>query len=217
MAKRQGDTIHHRSARWKDDIHATPDVSYISNPDVAHEHTDVAVAPIAKFVVGLFIFGVIVLGLVFAMFRFFDAREKTAEPQASPLARRGEERLPPEPRLQLAPGFGVRLEDGQQVDLSQGATRPELRIPQSEYMVVRGEWEKELKGYGWADEATGAVSIPIDEAMRRFVEQQKQQNAGQQQPGQPVGQPGAAQQPRQATEQLPASSSSGQTQEHRNQ
>lgn len=214
---KQSDTIYHRSPRKRgDDIHLTPDVSYIHNPDVSHEHSDVAVAPIAKFVTGLFVFGVIVMALVWGLFRYFDYREKALEPQASPLARRGDERLPPEPRLQLAPGFGVQLEDGSRVDLSITKAPPELTIPQAEYIVVRKQWEEELTTYGWADEGTGAVRIPLSEAKERFIRQEEEkaktnpaQQQQQQQPSTPGGQANI--------ETLPATSSSGQTTEKKNQ
>src|ERR1044072_8279476 len=39
--------------RRRDSIHETPDVSYITNPDVAHEESDVAVRPLLWFVGGL--------------------------------------------------------------------------------------------------------------------------------------------------------------------
>src|SRR2546421_3755006 len=48
-----------------------------------------------------------------------------------------EERLPPEPRLQAAPGFGVKLVNGQWVGL-------ERREPQAEYRVLREQWERQL-------------------------------------------------------------------------
>lgn len=215
MAKKQSDTIHHRSARWKDDIHATPDVSYISNPDVAHEHTDVSVGPIARFVVGLVIFGLIVIGLVYGLFRYFDMREKSAEPQASPLARRGDERLPPEPRLQVAPGFGVHTDEGQFVDLSR------LPDPHAEYREVLKEWDEELTTYGWADEATGAVRIPIEEAMRRYAEQQRTNPQVAPSPAPPQTPAQQQAQPPQHTPAegptQPAFSSSGQTHEKRDQ
>lgn len=219
--KKQSDTIYHRGPRKRDDdIHLTPDVSYITNPDVSHEHSDVSVAPIAKFVTGLFIFGLIVLALVWGLFRYFDNREKAIEPQASPLARRGDERLPPEPRLQLAPGFGVTREDGTRVDLSITKAPPELTIPQAEYIVVREQWERELTTYDWADAATGAVRVPIAEAKERYLRQEEErartggaqppQQQQQQTPSTQGGQPGNA-------ETLPAASSSGQTTEQKNQ
>ncbi|HEV2764133.1 MAG TPA: hypothetical protein VGV38_14210 [Pyrinomonadaceae bacterium] len=208
---KKSETIHHRRKR-SDDIHLTPDVSYISNPDVAHEHTDVPVAPVAWFVAGLAVFGVAVALLMYGLFYYFDYREKSAEPPASPLARRGEERLPPEPRLQIAPGFGVRLEDGTWVNLEE---RPE---PQSEYRVLSEQWGRELSGgYEWENQQAGTVRIPIEEAKRLYVAREQQKAAGQQQQQQQP-QPGQqTQTPPQAGERIPATSSSGRTPEVRNQ
>ncbi len=98
--------------RKRDSIHETPDVSYITNPDVAHEHTDVPVTPVLKFIAGLVVFAIVMHLAMYAAFIFFEAREEAAERQSSPLARTPQESLPPEPRLQLAPGFEVKTEDG---------------------------------------------------------------------------------------------------------
>src|SRR5712692_11206487 len=86
----------------------TPDVSYIKNVDVTHEVSDVYISGIAKFVVALSILMIASFLLMWVMFRAFDARVK--EPKRSPMALSGKERLPPEPRLQGAPGFGEGLE-----------------------------------------------------------------------------------------------------------
>jgi len=205
---KKSETIHHRRKR-SDDIHLTPDVSYISNPNVAHEHTDVPVKPVAWFVVGLFIFGVATAVLMWGLFKYFDYRERAAEPPASPLARRDAERLPPEPRLQLAPGFGVTLEDGTRVNLEQ------IPEPQSEYRVLSEQWKRELSGgYQWENQQAGTVRLPIEEAKRLYVAREQQRAAGQQQT--PSPQPGQ-QTPPQAGEQMPAMPSSGRTPEVRNQ
>ena len=207
---KKSETIHHRRKR-SDDIHMTPDVSYISNPDVAHEHTDVPVAPVAWFVVGLFVFGVAVAALMGGLFTYFDQRERTAEPPASPLARRGAERLPPEPRLQVAPGFGVRREDNSWINLER------LPEPQSEYRVLREIWDNELKNYEWVNQTAGTVRIPIEEAKRLYVAREQQKAAGEQQP--PAGQPTPAQQQQHQPghETVPAAPSSGRAPEVRNQ
>lgn len=210
---KKNETIHHRRKR-SDDIHLTPDVSYISNPNVAHEHTDVPVAPVAWFVVGLFLFGVAVAVLMWGLFRYFDYRERSAEPAASPLARRGPERLPPEPRLQIAPGFGVSLEDGTRVNLEQF---PE---PQSEYRVLSEQWRRELSGgYQWENQQAGTVRMPIEDAKRLYVAREQQKAAGQQ-PQQPGQAAPAQQQPpagEHGREQMPGMPSSGRTPEVRNQ
>jgi hypothetical protein len=204
--------------RKRDSIHETPDVSYITNPDVAHEHSDVAVGPLLQFVVGLVIFTAVTCLAMWLMFKFFQRREEAAELLPSPLARQGQDRLPPEPRLQLAPGFEVRTEDGRRVDLTYDTESPIERSPQpqSEYWEVRDGWDRKLRGYGWVDQAAGTVRVPIEEAMRRYAERQKgRQGAA---PGQPAGaapQTPAPGQGGQGSQQMPAPASSGHQPEQR--
>jgi hypothetical protein len=167
--------------RKRDSIHETPDVSYITNPDVAHEESDVAVRPLLWFVGGLTFFTIIVCGAVLLMFMYFQHREEAQELKASPLARQGAERLPPEPRLQLAPGWNVKTDDGQQHDLSYAAQTEHVPQPWSEYLLVSQEWRGELNDYGWADEKAGTVRIPVEQAMRLYLQRH--------QPGQPAQAP----------------------------
>lgn len=193
--------------RKRDSIHETPDVSYITNPDVAHEESDVAVRPLLWFVGGLTMFTIIVCLVVFVMFKYFLSREQSQELKASPLARQNEERLPPEPRLQLAPGYGVTTDDGVRHNLSYEGKSERVPQPQDEYTVVHGEWMRELKDYGWADEKAGTVRVPINDAMNRYLQQH---------PPKPTPQPqqGAQAAPK---EQAPSDSSSGQQTEQKHQ
>jgi hypothetical protein len=200
--------------RWKrDSIHETPDVSYITNPDVAHEESDVAVRPLLWFVGGLTAFTIIVCVAMLIMFAYFLNRERSQELKASPLARQGEERLPPEPRLQLAPGHGVTTDDGVRHNLSYENKPEGVPQPQSEYLVVRDEWAHELNDYGWADEKAGTVRVPVGEAIKRYLQQHppKPQQGAQQQQGQPPA-TGANEAPK---EQTPSDSSSGQQTEQK--
>src|SRR3954471_14887352 len=126
--------------RRRDSIHETPDVSYITNPDVAHEESDVAVRPLLWFVGGLTFFTIVVCLAMLLMFMYFQGREVSQELKPSPLARRGEERLPPEPRLQLAPGWQVAAGDGRRHDLSYAADNVgHVPQPWSEYLLVTDE------------------------------------------------------------------------------
>ena len=159
--------------RKRDSIHETPDVSYITNPDVAHEESDVAVRPLLWFVGGLTFFTIVVSVVVLLMFMYFQKREEAQELEASPLARTNKERLPPEPRLQLAPGFGVKTDDGQEHDLSYQAKTDRVPQPQSEYLVVRDEWRRELEDYGWADQQAGTVRVPVDKAIQLYLQRQR--------------------------------------------
>jgi hypothetical protein len=149
----------------------TPDVSHIKNPDVTHEASDVNIAGILKFVMGLTVLGAVVFVLMWGLFRFLNAQEK--EPPAGPMAMTEEERLPPEPRLQAAKGFGVKRENGEWVNL-------EKKEPEAEYRVLREQWEQRLNCDS-GNEASGHLSsvaeagrrpncIPIKEAMKKLLE-----------------------------------------------
>ena len=191
--------------RKRDSIHETPDVSYITNPDVAHEESDVAVRPLLWFVGGLTFFTLVVCLAMFLMFKFFLNREVSQELEPSPLARQGEERLPPEPRLQLAPGWQVTSEDGRRHDLSYSADNAgHVPQPWSEYLVVMDEWKREAEGYGWADEQAGTVRVPIEQAMRVYLERRAGQRPPAGAPPPQQQQPAAGAQPQPTPTAAPA-------------
>jgi hypothetical protein len=194
--------------RKYDDIHMTPDVSYIKNLDVAHEESDVSVGPIAWFVLGLSIFSVIVCALMLLLFIFFERRAVESERRPSPLARRGEAALPPNPRLQASKGFV--LDDSQDPSdvLTPQQQDFQLREPQAEYRALLKIWEQDLHGYGWMNQAEGTARVPIERAMQLYAEQQRQKRQPQGQP--PQQQPGVPT-PSAPVEQTPAASSSGRT------
>lgn len=140
----------------------TPDVSHIRNVEVTHETSDVNVRGVLTFAVVLAV-STIVVGIgVLMLFKFFNAQQAKA-PKSGPMALRPEQRLPPEPRLQAAPGFELRLENGQVVSLEKAA-------PQEEYKVLRRQWDENLKT-GLKDQSGNTVGIPIEEAMKKIVSQ----------------------------------------------
>jgi hypothetical protein len=146
----------------KDNIHETPDVSHIQNPDVSHEASDVDVGTIVKFVIGLFVLTVITFVLMKLLFNVLESRATNADPPPRPMALTEQERLPPEPRLQAAPGFGVSLGEGKPpINL-------QLREPQAEYHELAKIWNDVLAGK--PDPRTGKVSMPIDEAKKKVLE-----------------------------------------------
>ena len=154
----------HSGHKGQGHVTETPDVSHIKNIDVTHETSDVNVGGILKFVVGLTIFGIIVNVLMWGMFRFFNAQEEVKEPKPGPMAMSKEERLPPEPRLQAAPAFGVKLANGQWVPL-------EKREPEAEYRVLREQWEDQLycKSESPVDIPDNRPPcVPIDSAIERL-------------------------------------------------
>jgi hypothetical protein len=138
----------------------TPDVSHIRNVEVEHETSDVNVRGVMTFVLVLSVALVATSVGMWLLFRYFNA-EEAKEPGPGPMALSQQERLPPEPRLQAAPGFGITLEDGQTRNLEKAA-------PQAEYRVLRQQWEENLKT-GLKDQSGNVVGIPIDAAIDKVV------------------------------------------------
>lgn len=134
------------------------------NLDQPYEQNVIGVKGIIYFGIGLFLLIVITFVLMW-IFQY-----KVLQPQAeaednaneNPLALSKEERLPPEPRLQAAPGFKVTDPNGNAINL-------ELREPQAEYWELKKIWDKELKE-GRKDTVTGTViSLPIEEAKEKLL------------------------------------------------
>jgi len=144
----------------------TPDVSHVRNVDVTHELSDVNVPGILKFVGALVVMTVVVYVLMYLLFGFFNAQEARKESEAppGPMAMTEQESLPPEPRLQAAKGFGVKLENGEWVTL-------EKREPQAEYRVVKKQWDLVLKE-GPKDQSGNPAGLPIEQAMQKVLEGQ---------------------------------------------
>jgi hypothetical protein len=94
----------------------TPDVSHIRNVEVTHEPSDINIRAVITFVVVLTIATAAVSFGLQLLFKFFNAQEAKG-PRPGPMALTKDERLPPEPRLQSAPGFQLKLENGQTVIL----------------------------------------------------------------------------------------------------
>ena len=127
--------------------HSSPDDEYAFTPEGAsYEHTDAAVAPVAKFLFWLFVAAIAThFGLAGVYKLMIDQGiQAEAGERRYPLAASEETRLPPVPRLQQFP-------------------RNEL------YTFTRDERSR-LTSYGWENKAAGTVHIPIAEAMRLTVE-----------------------------------------------
>ena len=141
----------------------TPDVSHIKNVDVVHETSDINVSAVFKFVLFLLLMTIAVYVLMWTLFRVLNSRARSSESQPGPMAMTEQERRPPEPRLQLAPGFAEglaktsRLEPGQLTD------------PGWEIKVLRINWEDGLR-YGLRDQNGNVVGVPIDEAMKKVLQ-----------------------------------------------
>ena len=157
-------STHNRNGHDPRHATETPDVSHIKNLDVTHEASDVNISGILKFVMGLTVLSVVVFLLMWGLFRILNAQETEKEPPAGPMAMTEKERLPPEPRLQAAKGFGVKLENGETVNL-------ENKEPEAEYHLLRGQWDRRLncKSAEGVQETTSNCT-PINVAMDKVLE-----------------------------------------------
>lgn len=127
--------------------HASPDDEYAFTPEGAsYEHTDTAIAPVAKFLFWLFIAAIAThFGLAGVYKLLVDQGVKSeASERRYPLAATEERRVPPVPRLQ--------------------------QFPRNELYTFRNEERDRLETYGWESKAAGTVHIPIEEAMKLMVE-----------------------------------------------
>ena len=133
----------------------------VGDVEVGHELSELRIGPVVWFLVALGIGIIVVFFLMAGLFDAYQNRATEAEGKPSPLA--GErQKLPPEPRLQLAPT---------NIDQVEGRQSPNLKEdhPLQEMKRIRRDEEGKLNSYGWVDEKTGIVRIPIEEAKKQLL------------------------------------------------
>lgn len=145
--------------------------------DKPYETNLVGLKGVIYFGIGLFLLIVITFGLMWVLNQVMeDQAAERDNLNKNPMAMTENERLPPEPRLQVAPGFGI--------DSPNGRVNLELKAPQSEYRELREQWENVWIN-GQKDAKTGTmISMPIEQAKAKFLQETAQANknqAGQQQ------------------------------------
>ncbi|HUP64376.1 MAG TPA: hypothetical protein VM557_03750 [Thermoanaerobaculia bacterium] len=126
------------------------------NVEIHHEQRDVDIRAILFFIAGFAVFAIVVHVLLWFHFDFMRRSER--DPDLLPVSLIGEGRqvLPPGPRLQPFPNPSQA--DGRA--LSPLQTNPPYDMEQMRKQEA--EW---LAGYGWVNQGTGTVRIPIDQAM----------------------------------------------------
>ena len=135
-----------------------------------YEENVIGFKGIAYFGVGLFLLIVITFGLMWALMGVLEDNAKETKSSTNPMAMSEIEALPPEPRLQAAPGFGVEGPNGR-VNL-------ELTAPQSEWWELEKQY-KEIWDKGMRNPSTGEVSaLPIEQAKQAFLSQQIKARSG---------------------------------------
>lgn len=138
--------------------------------EMPYERNIIGMRGIVYFGIGLFLLIVITFGLMWALLNVLEDDAKVSKKSNNPMAMSERDRLPPEPRLQTAPGFGVDSENGRVI--------LELREPQAEYRELRKQWQ-DAWAHGHKDPKTGAITmLPIEEAKAKVLTQNLKAKAG---------------------------------------
>jgi len=139
-----------------------------------YEVGDVELRGIVVFMAGLTVMTVVVYLLMLLMFNLLSTHEEIQETRTterSVMAQGTSEknRLPPEPRLQSAPGFAQQL--GKEVGVKEAETSPEKDQPKDrtwELQQLQTKWEDELS-HGARDESGKRVGISITAAKEQLL------------------------------------------------
>jgi len=135
-----------------------------------YEQNVIGFRGIVYFAIGLFLLIVITFGLMWALLGVFEDDAKQEKASNNPMQQSEKDRLPVEPRIQGAPGFGV--------DGPNGRVNLELKAPQAEWWELEKQY-KELWSKGMVDKATGAVTaLPIEEAKKKLLERNVKARSG---------------------------------------
>lgn len=127
-----------------------------------YERRDIRAADVTYFLIGLAIAVVFVYFIAKGVFRYLDKRYETGQPPASPLVNAA-----PSDTRRIPPEFGNNYEKYLQQDFP----APQLEINErTELNDIRQREEDTLSTYGWVDQKSGTVRIPIDRAMDLLVE-----------------------------------------------
>ena len=115
-----------------------------NNVEVVHEESDVNVAAILRYGLGLAVVALVAHVFLWWLFGVYERQNERAQTQVFPMAAGQQNRLPPTPRFQ--------------------------ENPQQELQQLREKQKALLEGYGWVNKEAGVARIPIEEAMKLVVE-----------------------------------------------
>jgi len=115
-----------------------------NNVDVVHEESDVNVAAILRYGLGLAVVALVAHVFLWWLLGVYGRQNERAQTQVYPMAAGQQDRRPPLPRLQ--------------------------DNPQQELQQLREKQKALLDGYGWVHKEAGVARIPIEEAIKLVVE-----------------------------------------------
>jgi hypothetical protein len=119
--------------------------SGLEDDEVLHEKRDISARVVVGFGALLVVAVTVIHVFVWLLFDLYGGLNVSAYPREYPLVQTGQIRLPPSPRLQEKP-------------------REDLK-------ALRRHEDELLNGYTWINKATGAVRIPVADAMKQVLDQ----------------------------------------------
>jgi len=114
------------------------------------EQQDLTAKGIYAFLISLIVGGVLVYLVVLGLYKFMDARQRSRQPQLSPLVK--------------AIDTDTRIVSPEEI-----TKFPQPRLERNERVEIndfRLKEEQTLNSYGWVDEKAGVVRVPIERAMQ---------------------------------------------------
>lgn len=124
------------------------------DPETEFEHQDLSPHGVYAFLVGLAVAGVLVAFVLWGLYHFMERYEAAHQPAQNPLVQ------PSVETRQVSPDAILKF--------------PQPRLENSERSELndfRLKEEDTLDSYGWVDQKTGVVRIPIERAMQLIVQQ----------------------------------------------
>ncbi len=118
-----------------------------------YERSDIGVAPVLYFLVGLAVAGLLVYFLVEGIYLYLEKRSQAEQTPVSPL-------------VTNAPADTRKLPADYKDYLKQNFPSPQLEIDERGQLdKIRIDEAQKLSTYDWVDQKAGTVRIPIDRAM----------------------------------------------------
>jgi len=114
------------------------------------EQQDLTAQGVFAFLISLAVGGLLVYFVVLGLYHFMDARQRSRQPQLSPLVKQME--------------ANTRIVSPEEI-----TKFPQPRLERNERIEIndfRLKEEQTLNSYGWVDEKAGVVRIPIERAMQ---------------------------------------------------
>ena len=151
----------HGGSYGGEDPQGPSDSSRLKSAPANFEASDVELRGIIVFLIGLTVMTVVVYVLMLLMFNLLNTREGAREAEPSQMALKEKDRLPPEPRLQAAPGFAQQL--GKEVGAKESEVSNERDKPKDrtwELGQLQKRWDEDLE-QGPKDQNGNRVGISI--------------------------------------------------------